>query len=205
MSFDGRWGGKLRIQRNSPQNFLYQHTYGNPGEHTCNKQCRCIHHQTGVADHDHSNDQLPDIMGNASGNTDSDQAELRMLFQKIHHSEAECCSGKTIYNTEQVSKHKSNYKYADNRYKCSFPPGIPIQYKKYRQVSQPHFYTGNTGEDGDQRFYISQYNGNRSKQSKISCFSFHNLMSLHRSSVNHQIPKALQNPFLLLQLYSADR
>ena len=120
------------------------------GNDAGDQKCRCIVDQSGSHRDKTCDDELTDVVGNTSCNTDAEDAESGFFLHESHNCEAECSAREAVENAEQVSKHKSDYDDADNGNKRSFFPGIFFENEEDCQIGETELHSGNSGKERNQ-------------------------------------------------------
>ena len=142
--------GGARSEADSFQYLVCQGSNEEPGDDTGDQKCRCIVDQPGGHRDKTCDDELTDVVGNTSGNTDAEDAEAGFFLHEGHNCETECSAREAVENAEQVSKHKSDHDDADNGNKRSFFPGIFLENEEDCQIGEPELHSGNSGKERNQ-------------------------------------------------------
>lgn len=138
------------LEMDSFQYFVRQRSDEKSGNDTEDQKCRCIVDQSGSHCDKTCDDELTDVVGNTSCNTDAKDAESGFFLHESHNCEAECSAREAVENAEQVSKHKSDYDDADNGNKSSFFPGIFFENEEDCQIGKSKLHSGNSGKERNQ-------------------------------------------------------
>ena len=142
--------GGARLEADSFQYFVCQGSDEEPGDDTGDQKCRCIVDQPGGHRDKTCNDELTDVVGNTSGNTDAEDAESGFFLHECHNCEAERSARKAVENAEQVSEHKSDHDDTDDRNKRSFFPGIFFENEEDCQIGETELHSGDSGKKRNQ-------------------------------------------------------
>lgn len=170
IDYDYQYSACFYLETDSFQYFICQCSDQKPGDDTGDQKSRCIVDQSGGHSDETCDDQLADVVGNTSGNTDAKETEAGKLLHKCHDGETECRACKTVENTEQISEHESDHDDTDDGNKRSLFPGIFFENEEDCQIGKTELHSGDSGKKRNQRFYISKDDGNCGKKAETGCF-----------------------------------
>ena len=70
---------QIRLKLDASQYLSGEHADDKSGDNSGNQKCRCIIQQAGVFDDDSGYNQLSDVVGDTSGNADTQDAETGLF------------------------------------------------------------------------------------------------------------------------------